>query len=122
MEIGMLWFDDGPGSVKEKVARAAEFYAAKYGQKATVCMVHPDTLGKVEGRVGGVELLSERSVLPHHFWIGVEESPSGTAPDKGRNGRGKKARPRGGKVAKRGARKTSAQAGAGTKGELSVAA
>lgn len=122
MEIGMLWFDDGPGSVKEKVARAAEFYAAKYGQKATVCMVHPDTLGKVEGRVGGVELLSERAILPHHFWIGVEESKSGTPSDEGRNGGGKKARPRGGKASKRGARKSSAQAGAGTQAELRVAA
>jgi hypothetical protein len=122
MEIGMLWFDDGPGSVKEKVARAAEFYAAKYGQKATVCMVHPDTLGKVEGRVGGVELLSERAILPHHFWIGVEESTPRTESGEGRNGRSKKPRTRAGKPSKRGSRKSSAQAGAGSKFELRVAA
>jgi hypothetical protein len=122
MEIGMLWFDDGPGSVKEKVARAAEFYAAKYGQKATVCMVHPDTLGKVEGRVGGVELLSERAILPHHFWIGVEESTPRTESGEGRNGRSKKPRTRAGKPSKRGSRKSSAQTGAGPKAELRVAA
>lgn len=122
MEIGMLWFDDGPGSVKEKVARAAEFYAAKYGQKATVCMVHPDTLGKVEGRVGGVELLAERAILPHHFWIGVEESTAGSESGEDRDGRGKKSRRRSGKEPKRGARKSSAQTGAGSKAELRVAA
>ena len=122
MEIGMLWFDDGPGSVKEKVARAAEFYAAKYGQKATVCMVHPDTLGKVEGRVGGVELLPERAILPHHFWIGVEESTSRIESGEGRNGRNKKSRPRAGKQSKRGARKSAAQTGARSKSELRVAA
>ncbi|MEX0787280.1 MAG: hypothetical protein WD906_06275 [Anaerolineales bacterium] len=122
MEIGMLWFDDGPGTVKEKVARAAEFYAAKYGQKATVCMLHPDTLGKIEGRVAGVELLAERAILPHHFWIGVEESTSGSDAGEGRDGKNKKARPRAGKTPKRGARKSSAQAGAGAKSELRVAA
>lgn len=91
MEIGMLWFDEGPGSVKEKVSRAAEFYAAKYGEKPTVCMIHPDTLGSREGRVGGIQLLAERSILPNHFWIGVEESPAEAEPSG--NGKGKKARP-----------------------------
>lgn len=101
MEIGMLWFDAGPASVKEKIARAAEFYAAKYGEKPSVCLVHPDTLGKFEGQVGGVRLLAERSILPNHFWIGVDESPAEAEPSG--NGKTKKARPaarrRGGKAA-----------------------
>ena len=90
MEIGMLWFDEGPGSVKEKVARAAEFYAAKYGEKPTVCLLHPDTLGSLEGRVGGIQLLAQRSILPNHFWIGVEEAPAEAEPTG--NGKSKKAR------------------------------
>ncbi|HEX9680352.1 MAG TPA: hypothetical protein VGA32_02785 [Anaerolineales bacterium] len=102
MEIGMLWFDEGPGSVKEKVARAAEFYAAKYGEKPTVCLLHPDTLGSLEGRVGGIQLLAQRSILPNHFWIGVEEAPAEAEPSG--NGKSKKARPtirrRGGRPAK----------------------
>ena len=105
MDIGMLWFDDGPGSVKEKVARAAEFYAAKYGQKATVCMAHPDTLGKWEGKVAGIEVLQERAILPHHFWIGVEELSGPPEAGETRTGRGRKPSARAGRAAKKKSRK-----------------
>jgi hypothetical protein len=105
MEIGMLWFDEGSSSVKEKVARAAEFYAAKYGAKPTVCILHPDTLGSLEGRVGAIQLLAQRSILPNHFWIGVEEAPAEAEPSG--DGKSKKARPavrrRGGKPGERAA-------------------
>ncbi len=74
MDIGMLWFDDGPGAVKDKVARAGQFYAEKYGRVATVCMVHPNTLRGWEGKVGGIEVMAEKAILPDHYWIGVEES------------------------------------------------
>ncbi len=122
MEIGMLWFDEGPGSVKEKVGRAVEFYAAKYGQKPTVCMLHPDTLGSLEGRVGGIQLLAERSILPNHFWIGVEESPAEAEPSG--NGKSTKARPavrrRGGKPSEGAGGK--ARKAAAPKSELRAAA
>jgi hypothetical protein len=75
MDIGMLWFDDGPGTVKDKVVRAASFYAGKYGQPATRCLVHPKTLAGWEGKVGLIEVLADQVVLPNHYWIGVEETP-----------------------------------------------
>src|SRR4030067_880288 len=62
MDTGMLWFDDGPQALKEKVERAVSFYSTKYGRTPTLCLVHPATLadGK-EGRLGDVTLRSRRS-------------------------------------------------------------
>src|SRR3972149_3820600 len=48
MDTGMLWFDDGPQVLKDKVARAVSFYATKYGRTPTVCLVHPATTGGTE--------------------------------------------------------------------------
>jgi hypothetical protein len=79
MKIGMLWFDNDPKSeISAKVGRAADYYRTKYGASPNVCFVHPSMLvtanppeeGKVV-RAGSVELRASRSVLPNHFWIGV---------------------------------------------------
>lgn len=77
MNVGMLWFDnDLRMSLDGKVARAADFYSTKYGRKPTLCFVHPSMLsGQTQNSaplsVGGVEVRSNRSVMPNHFWIGV---------------------------------------------------
>jgi hypothetical protein len=70
----MLWFDDGPQALKDKVERAVSFYSTKYGRSPTLCLVHPATLadGK-EGQLSGVTMRTSRSVLPNHFLVGVDE-------------------------------------------------
>jgi hypothetical protein len=76
----MLWFDDGPQGLKDKVARAVSFYATKYGRTPTVCLVHPATSGGAEvGAVSGVVLRETRAILPNHFLVGIEELPARTA-------------------------------------------
>jgi len=74
MDTGMLWFDDGPQALKDKLERAVSFYATKYGRSPTMCLVHPATLadGK-EGHLAGVALQTSRSILPNHFLVGVED-------------------------------------------------
>lgn len=77
MDIGMLWFDDSPRSIDEKIKRAVAFYANKYGRTPTLCMVHPST-AQDEGSIGGVQVRPARTVLPHHFLVGIEDSrPNG---------------------------------------------
>lgn len=71
MEIGMLWFDDGPASLADRIRRAADYYAEKYGRRPTVCMVNPATLNGGEGSVAGVDVRKAVSVMPNHFWLGV---------------------------------------------------
>ena len=75
MEIGMLWHDDGPHSLNDKISRAVAFYTEKYGHKPTLCMVNPDTLNGGERKLGGVEVRQTRSVLRNHLWIGIDEKP-----------------------------------------------
>ena len=90
MDIGMLWYDDdGKRQLDEKVARAAEYYRAKYGVQPTECYVHPSTLApdaSAEGEpksgagrivAGGVRLRANRTVIKNHFWLGVGDADKG---------------------------------------------
>lgn len=73
MKTGMLWFDNSSRSIKEKVQEAADYYVAKYGQAPTLCFVNPATLeGKADGS-NGVEVREAVTVMPDHFWIGVDK-------------------------------------------------
>jgi hypothetical protein len=77
MDTGMLWFDDGPQGLNDKVARAVSFYATKYGRTPTVCLVHPSTTAGAElAAVSGVVLRETRAILPNHFLVGIEEMPA----------------------------------------------
>lgn len=76
MDIGMLWFDDSARPLHEKVERAADYYAQKYGRLPTLCLVHPNSLEGAPRLVGGVELRGARTVMPNHLWIGVDEKPA----------------------------------------------
>ena len=90
MDTGMLWFDDGPQVLKDKVARAVSFYATKYGRSPTVCLVHPVTTGGAEvGAISGVVLRETHAILPNHFLVGIEEQPAQVAEKQ----RARKARP-----------------------------
>ena len=95
MNIGMLWFDNDPKvNLDAKVERAASYYRNKYGKTPTLCFIHPsmmpigalppkngnsaDLEARSEGDKryvsGGVEIRGNQSVLPNHFWIGVNGS------------------------------------------------
>lgn len=76
MRTGMLWFDNSSRSLTEKVADASSFYKDKYGQSPTLCFVNPATLNGNEARSNGVEVREARTVMPDHFWIGVDPKDS----------------------------------------------
>lgn len=71
-----MWFDDDPHrELEQKVLRAATHYEQKYGRRPNLCFVNPGVFkgnGSVE-KAGEVEIRVGRSVLPHHFWLGVAE-------------------------------------------------
>lgn len=92
MNVGMLWFDnDLKAELAAKVERAASYYLKKYGVAPTICFVHPSMLSNGNSlasqasqatagtesqetktiQAAGVEIRSNRSVLPNHLWIGV---------------------------------------------------
>lgn len=88
MNIGMLWFDnDVKTEFNSKVDRAALYYQEKYGKNPNVCFVHPsmlkaqiDSSPKKELFYRDIEIRTSKSVLPNHFWIGINgtKTPVGT--------------------------------------------
>ncbi|MFH1524472.1 MAG: hypothetical protein ABIF04_05870 [Chloroflexota bacterium] len=81
MNVGMLWLDNDPRSaLTAKVARAADYYRRKYGLMPDMCLVHPSMLvdpcpDLIDGYIGKVAIRPNRSILPGHLWIGIEEKP-----------------------------------------------
>lgn len=73
MDVGMLWYDGASNpAVAERIRRAADYYRDKYGKAPDVCLVNPSL--KEHGlprRLDGMEIHTSRSVLTHHFWLGV---------------------------------------------------
>jgi hypothetical protein len=76
MRTGMLWFDNSPRSLKEKVNDASVFYREKYGCIPTLCFVNPASLEEEESQSNGVEVRKARTVMPDHFWIGIDSKES----------------------------------------------
>ena len=74
MTTGMLWFDNSTLSLAEKVAKGAAYYAKKYGRAPELCLVHPNALtGQQLPSDMTITVRPYRSVLPSHFWIGLED-------------------------------------------------
>lgn len=79
MNIGMLWFDNDPKTeIAAKIERAAVYYHTKYGVSPNLCFIHPNMVrnGSLQAQddkltSGSIEVRTSRSVLPNHFWIGV---------------------------------------------------
>ncbi len=76
MNVGMLWLDEEKNvDLGQRLARAADYYAAKYGRRATLCVVHPETAGENPPvAVADLAVRVRPDVLRNHFWIGVDES------------------------------------------------
>lgn len=75
MEIGMLWFDaDAKRPIAEKVQRAVDFYAAKYGARPTECYVHPSLLPDSPAVMAGCRMHANKTILRNHFWLGIEKA------------------------------------------------
>jgi hypothetical protein len=73
MDIGLLWFDDSKDPLADKVRRAAQRYTQKHGHPPTVCHIHQNGDGDTPPAVDGIKIVQEPNILPHHFWVGVEE-------------------------------------------------
>jgi hypothetical protein len=87
MNIGMLWFDNDPKTeINIKIERAAVYYREKYGKRPNVCFVNPSMIKSSIAPEpnqpilsGEIELRTSKSVLPNHFWIGVNGSVTQSA-------------------------------------------
>jgi hypothetical protein len=82
MQTGLLWFDSDPArSLSVKAEAAARRYREKFGILPNTCYINQAALGGAEMAVtlhagasdAIVRLLPAANILPHHFWIGVED-------------------------------------------------
>ncbi len=76
IQEGLLWFDDHPTrELYEKIDRAVARYREKYQRDPDVCYVNPSALldGATINRNFAVKVLPAKSILPHHFWLGIED-------------------------------------------------
>ena len=74
MISGMLWFDNNPKTnLPEKIDRAAAYYAEKYGKIPTLCFVNPKMVGENQPEQKNIEVKTSETVLPFHFWLGIEQ-------------------------------------------------
>lgn len=72
MNVGMLWLDDDEKRpLDEKVERAVEYYRHKYGRMPELCLVNSSMLAE-EKKVGKVAVRPIGTILPHHFWVGMQ--------------------------------------------------
>ena len=95
MDVGMLWFDNDKKSDYEmKIERAATYYRKKYGKAPNLCFVHPCMIPD-NGSQGtdndhqkndalpvksqGVEIRTSKTMLPNHFWIGINRQETTSA-------------------------------------------
>ena len=95
MEIGMLWFDnDKKSDYEEKIERAAEYYRDKYGKSPNLCFIHPCMVPNNKSqeidncklpidiptlKSQGVEIRISKTMLPNHFWIGINRQETTSA-------------------------------------------
>lgn len=70
MKTGMLWFDGSGKALIEQVRAAAAYYQRKYGAKPNRAFA-PD--GTESITVDGIQVTGDKSVLPKHLWLGVED-------------------------------------------------
>jgi len=78
MNVGMLWYDNDPRiALAIKISRASDYYRQKYGSNPDMCQVHPIMLGEhpdlADKKVGKVIVRPNRTILPGHLWIGIED-------------------------------------------------
>jgi hypothetical protein len=74
MELGELFVIEDPDmNLEQRVLWAAKRYQRMYGQKPTLCMLHPSLLEGARARMGTLRLVAKKSVLPNYLWLGAPE-------------------------------------------------
>lgn len=81
MNQGLLWFDNSKtATFEQKVQGAARYYRRKLEHMPEICLVHPEAMQQASRIVDcdgyPITVKPYKSILPDHFWIGVETLPT----------------------------------------------
>ena len=85
MQMGLLWYDGDPNrGLAAKIEDAARRYREKFGQTADTCYVNRAALtsaGAQQALSGtALRVVPSAAILPHHFWVGKEETSHAAQP------------------------------------------
>jgi len=70
---GLLWYDpDQKKGLAVKISRAAEAYAAKFGARPNLVLVHPGYSESELGAGGAIRIEPDPYVQPNHFLLAVD--------------------------------------------------
>jgi hypothetical protein len=74
IERSMLWFDNNPATTLEKkIEDAVIYYRNKYHKEPNICYIHPSMkTDPIEEEIAGLKVRTDRSILPNHFYVGIE--------------------------------------------------
>ena len=83
MEIGLLWYDDTQMEFATKVQQVVERYEEKFGKAPNRCYVNPASMpGEAKKlSLNGLKVLASPTILPDHFWVGVEGRKRNVTPE-----------------------------------------
>lgn len=71
MNSGLMWYDADPKKpASVKIEEAAKRYREKFGVEPNACHVSPGE----EASHDRVQVVPNRWIRPHYFWLGVEET------------------------------------------------
>ncbi len=86
MKSGLLWYDNSPKPLTEKIEGAAKRYREKFGRNPDTCFVNPlhvdaqtpASVPALSGDAGGVEaqiaIGTKATIMPNHLWLGVQRA------------------------------------------------
>ncbi len=84
MREGLLWYDaDAKRPTSQKIEDAARRYQERFGRAPNCCHLHPaETVDRAD-----LHIVADAKILPHHYWVGVDESlPTLARPARRRSG------------------------------------
>lgn len=73
----MMWFDNSPIPLQDKILRAAAYYHTKYNREPNVCKVPISCQVPTDWKelvINGIRIVLDSTVLANHFYIGQEEN------------------------------------------------
>lgn len=72
MEIAELFLVENlKGDLENQVAWAADRFQQKYGQRPTLCAIHPSLMRGRLNYLSGIQLEGRKSLLPKYLWLGI---------------------------------------------------
>jgi hypothetical protein len=79
MDVAMMWVEDGDSKTltnEDKIKLAIAYYFNKWNKHPNCCHVNKSVTEKeyeLDTLTGKTRIIPDHSILPKHYWIGLDE-------------------------------------------------